>query len=84
MFLSELDQAIGEEKECQKLKKFQELLKQAEQIVNRIKSKAAGSHGLYISSEFGNAVQSVLPMTPILGARTERAWHFDVSGTHRG
>ena len=26
----------------------------------------------------------MLPMTPILGARTERAWHFDVSGSNPG
>ena len=84
MFLSELDQAIREEKECKEIKKFQELLKQAEWIVNRIKSKAAGSHGLYVSREYGNAVHAMSPMTPTLGAGTERAWHFDVSSPNRG
>ena len=65
---------------------FKDLLKKAEHIVNRIKSKAIGSAGLFIptsgtslTANTGTGVCLNLPMTPANGERTKRSWHFDVS-----
>ena len=61
------------------------MLRKAEHIVNRIKSKAVGSNGLFVptsgstSANTGTGVCLNLPMTPAHGKRTERSWHFDVS-----
>ena len=60
------------------MKEFNDLLKKAEHIVNRIKSKAIGGAGLFVNGN-RNSVHLNLPMTPIMGARTERSWHFDIS-----
>lgn len=59
MFLNEVNEAIKDEKEMQTLKEFQDLLRKAEHIVNRIKCKAAGSHGLFVVGAEGGNGQAV-------------------------
>lgn len=74
LFLNEIIEAIKEEKEMREQNDFNDLLKKAEHIVNRIKSKAVGSNGIFIpgmaamgSAAYGAGVSLNLPMTPING-----------------
>ena len=65
--------------------KFKELLKKAECIINRIKSKAATPYGLVggsghgTNSQFGPAVLTNKPNPFTLPTCVRKSWHFDVS-----
>ena len=48
LFLNEIILAIQDEKEQREAQDFKDLLRKAEHIVNRIKSKAVGSNGLFV------------------------------------
>lgn len=87
IFEEELNFKLQEENNLMDALKFKELLKKAEYIINRIKSKAATSYGLVggsghgVNSQFGPAVLTNKPNPFTLPTCVRKSWHFDVSSS---
>jgi hypothetical protein len=90
LFLRELTRIIEEELKSNQEGVFQDLLKKAMYIINRIKSKAATSAGIVGGGALASAmlpattaaVTGTLPMSPSIGNHRQysppKSWHFDV------
>ena len=93
LFLQELKRTIEEELKSNEEGVFQDLLKKAMYIINRIKSKAATAGGAIGGGAIASAVLPAsspaivgsLPMSPVIGNQRQlsppKSWHFDVSNT---
>lgn len=77
--MAELKKQVQTEHSIVENLRFKELLKKAEYVINRIKSKAAQPYGAPVYSP---SIQFQKPMSPT--DFSMRSWHFDISASKSG